>query len=1441
MMSQLPKRMRNMGKGKSEGVYKEGLALENKQDYKSAFSKYKACYAKFTPALCAMARLYLTKKYKSEERNLIDAEYQEAALDLLEKSSIPDIPSTQKNHTEFTQILRMLNGEMSSNELTAKAKFCRAKIRKSIIGAHTSETIGILITSASLGSLAALNEIQNIEAHVKNCMKFCLVKAIPFIKQNDNHHQVKVAILILLALKNSGKNKDDLSATSELQLSSAKSEADLIKEFDFDTLDQTISTLYLKLIDTPLDLNWMIRILKWFYDLNKCNPGLMNKCKEFLDDQLNKSKPDQDANLSYFCCLLACYMRMNTDTISSLPIMQKGFSSLPKDHHFYKTAEPIYKELLADNEHDSQLKELEEKIARTEGGKVFFEKAEALYKEWEKDRSNLKLLIDAIEQYKAAALSTHSDAMKKIKELSDAEKPIPEAILAKIEILKNALPPENNKRKHDSPFVIPKGKKKETYFTELEGKARDSYETQLNTGHNPKIYKIVGDLRYQGKIFVKNLHYARQLYAKGVVHKDKDAFYPYAKMCFEGLGGPVDIAEAKRVLALYLANLPTESLFLRAQICYLDYLEKKDHHKEYLTDLRSCMTDLLAGIHLNHQESLLLLFVIHQFDEEMLATEALANLYHTKFDSLTLLKQVEFLGFPSDKHHYALEFYKLKHSKTIDLEELPEIPGLNNYLNMQKENKDKQFELLNILIPKYDRYIADYKATQNRPKELIGIIQELTKLKDDGNEEASFYIAKYELLINTKPLALTQKPLIKFWEETRQLLLTYYQAKGEQGKLNLISTLCYEAQRHPWDFPQCRLIREILVIMDERFKNFELKHFEKYLSDAEHDKGGYFEEYKSDDSDSDNEIAYQSATKHNTADYNRSHELAKKLTPSTLKKLDELLKQKTNDEEKYTKQVEEIKSLYSPTISQGHTATSTEQTIEEDVQTINHFSANGKLNTALEVVSAPFYCAQLRGLHFKRTLWNKSMRQTFRQLAKQKEHPLLSLPVYSAAVYHRAGIKDYLDNSSTSSLRLKLIAHYIHKQLMKLKDLPPYKPEDGTPLPKSAFEYNFDSRLEQLQQVYSNEYDLFHAFIEWDSKQPEPLFLTKSNPLVSTADILSSHAARYAYGNKPYSGHEDERLRPEYDKDGRALRPYSGVIMLTLHPLADYANGDSNHIVSMNMKGDIMIDRRIIHERECSFFSFIKENRLHFIHVAKFPSFHHENYLRIFLHSYGLSKELYVKFKQLILETKPHSFNRRLAVLLLGEHICAFQTLYLMRLALERTSKEGWVLVFRDKYGNFSLKPTYDISAIPNGDDDRNRQRRFHTKDLRAKRKTRLSKPDQEDEVASPEKQKPEDEDLNTVTTPTKKSKPTPTTPSGISTSSKLETPSLAKSPSRPQTPSSVAKTLPFFSNKRATSAPAAVPATPTAADDKSSEADIDDITSQKKARSIPSAKTSTK
>jgi hypothetical protein len=176
-------------------------------------------------------------------------------------------------------------------------------------------------------------------------------------------------------------------------------------------------------------------------------------------------------------------------------------------------------------------------------------------------------------------------------------------------------------------------------------------------------------------------------------------------------------------------------------------------------------------------------------------------------------------------------------------------------------------------------------------------------------------------------------------------------------------------------------------------------------------------------------------------------------------------------------------------------------------------------------------------------------------------------------------------------------------------------------------------------------------------------------------------------------------------------------VLVTFHPVEDYARDDHHHVVSLNLSGKIVIDDRIIHERECTFFSYIEANRLKFVHIAKFPSFHHQRYLKVFYHKYGLTRQLYDTFKTLITETSPHDNKRKLGILLLGEYLCAYQTMFLMHYATTRADRDKLILIFRDKYGNFSLKPSYDIAPSPNGDSDQCRLRRTHTHFLRSDNK----------------------------------------------------------------------------------------------------------------------------
>ena len=116
-----------------------------------------------------------------------------------------------------------------------------------------------------------------------------------------------------------------------------------------------------------------------------------------------------------------------------------------------------------------------------------------------------------------------------------------------------------------------------------------------------------------------------------------------------------------------------------------------------------------------------------------------------------------------------------------------------------------------------------------------------------------------------------------------------------------------------------------------------------------------------------------------------------------------------------------------------------------------------------------------------------------------------------------------------------------------------------------------------MQDFYSKDYGGFHAkskafFDKLNSGKDviittleEAILLnvnTDRNPFISTSDT-PDHALRYAYGSKYYDSFKDLRLRPRWQSNGKAERPYSGKVYLSLHDPLEL-NDISNHVPSLN-------------------------------------------------------------------------------------------------------------------------------------------------------------------------------------------------------------------------------------------------------------------------------------
>jgi TPR repeat protein len=1260
----------------AEKTYDSGKTKENQTDHQAAAELYQT-QPKDLICQLAYVRLITEKKVSpfsgrecsdNERDEQIDNLLSTIIKEILEKT---DFKKKHVTHKEITNLIKVIkNWNPAKSEHQAKKHFFLAKLEiKKLEGRNNKESLKNLIEAAKLKNNSAIIEVLELSKTLSRfeTIQVLVVESMQVLTDPaklSEPHLIILTINFLEAVMRSKITKDELLKSQQGTQALTQDESVIIDTFDLANIENTIISLYKKSLIHFYSLEQLIKSIQQLSKANALDDDNVTQCDNFLGNL--DSDPSNQTEIAIAYCLLGKYFKDKNPKKASA-YFKKWFNKLTPIHSHYQEFYSIYQEVLQKTNENSDLLELQETKKRFDGGQGNYNEATQL------EQQGRPYLAQAIALYKKAALHGHQASIEKLFSFTDN----PEALLAQSEILNNFDNEKINEIGRKK-LKLANNKKKETLANELQNTAKDKYEEELKKDDGKRrqdIFRVIANLRYHGTLFEKNLVLARELYKKAVADGDTLAYYPYANMCLNGEGGPVDIATVKSIIE----KLPNETasadeLYLKSEVYYLSYLQALDtKSNDPEIELERCIATLLAACIKGNKNALLSLFILHHYDKEIKATLALAELYQHTYEQLPLLQGSEFPNFPQDKNQYYLEFYDQLYSTTND-------PILLNNIEA---------------LPAYRQEKARINAAKN-------------------DVAAKFHQAKSQLENDHNPLPLRKIKEPEFRPEIIELLTNYYK-QIENGALKLLTTLCYEIQRHQWNDENCKndpeyqIMYRVLCHVDERFEHYDIEGLKDYLKTQEQKQKTYFDEYASDESDPETEDVYQGQDKHVTADYTAAKELTKDIESAALKKLQALAKAKSIDDEQYKKEVDAIKNLFNEAIKMSMGTVSREAQVEEDLRTINHFSALGKLQEGLRIVSTKFLVAQTRGIHFKTTLWNQPQRREYRRLIKDKDHPLHNTPIYSAAVYDRAGVKDFTDLSPITQLRLEKIARHIALSLSSFAEKEAYTSSDDAKLPSNIFKYNFKSRREQTQHLYSNEYDLFHEFLAHENQRPNPMFFSRQNPIVSTADIQSSHSGRYAYGNKPYAGHEHERLRPKYTREGRALRPHAGVMFLTLHPLDDFTGNNHNHVVSMNMRVDVVIDKLIIHERECAFYSFIKNGRLTFLHRAKYPSFHHPNYLQTFLYNYGLTPALYAEFKNLLSATAPHENKRRLTILLLGEYLSAYQTLFLLRFAHIKANKQNQILLYRDKYGNFSLKPTYDITPSPNGDDDSLRLRRYDT------------------------------------------------------------------------------------------------------------------------------------
>lgn len=630
-------------------------------------------------------------------------------------------------------------------------------------------------------------------------------------------------------------------------------------------------------------------------------------------------------------------------------------------------------------------------------------------------------------------------------------------------------------------------------------------------------------------------------------------------------------------------------------------------------------------------------------------------------------------------------------------------------------------------IIRYRQYLLNLRNDLeiNRKIDRQEAIVRIKNIKDSLNKKltlAARHIQDY-LFIKVREMAVQANRVQA--QEATEVLVKWYE---NNNKINyLITSYCYELNKAKGnlEFPICKFLENLInQVSPEKYQEYFIPRsmstiFSK-LEKLEQQSGTYFQENVSDDSDSEAEDVYQENSKKRSRSTNLSDDIAGLLRNKTrdmLKAIETIDEKDVYDSKRVEAKRNRILSTFNDLFNKNpprkikvhvdaHKETTngrrktigeSKKTAEDDLLVINFYNARGELAEGLAKVSTDFRVVLFRGLHMQPHVWSAKIRREYRRLSRSGDHPLTKVPIYSHAVYEVAGITDFSDITPLTQEKLALAARFIQHRLKALR-------EDEKLYDKEEIksEYSFSKRSDQVQNLYSNQYTDFHNFlaIQVRDKKEDAFFVSTANPFVSLGPVEAKHAARYPFGTKYYVDQADSRLRPCWDNSLRALRPYSGVILASVHTLEDFARGNVNYVPGMNLQGKIVIDQRIIPEKEITIDSLVAPaDGVGLIEVAKYPSFNTE-YQPTFLHNYGLDKATYEKFKELFEKSKPHSALRRLVTLLLGEHLSAYATLYLWdAVHQDKLVKKGQVMLYLDPYGNFSLKPCYDIDPFPRGQD----------------------------------------------------------------------------------------------------------------------------------------------
>ncbi len=465
-------------------------------------------------------------------------------------------------------------------------------------------------------------------------------------------------------------------------------------------------------------------------------------------------------------------------------------------------------------------------------------------------------------------------------------------------------------------------------------------------------------------------------------------------------------------------------------------------------------------------------------------------------------------------------------------------------------------------------------------------------------------------------------------------------------ELFLIDRYLYERKRHAEDAVECQvLLAAINKFSPECRKESELK---QYLADFEKKQQDYFGQDLSDNSDSEDELAFQSKSPGERRTLlKRSAQLIDQAGVSRC------LEALHSESFQFSRPVKTIEAHCQPS----------EQALI-DLRKLNHeVKEQGVVgHDFLSGLATKFFIIQWRGIHYFTTQWSQKDRREHRQSSQ------IGLAQHSETVLKAAGFQTFSELScalAEDAIRVKVqeIACDVASSLTDLR----------THGPVVWRGFTYVDPLCLLQNWYSADYTGFSDKLAQNMVEPADVFYdvlpNAGRPFVSTSDWVH-HAVLYAMGEKVYRELKADRLHPRWRKNGRSERPYSGKVYASFHPPSDYFEQAPSHVASWLKKGLLKINNLIAAERESSFLAYLPADRVCVESVMKYASFHGA-YKEHYLMKYGLTKELFELFKKKFIAHAPHSFERKAIEQMLADYLCSFFEQKLLSLVAHELKSQG--------------------------------------------------------------------------------------------------------------------------------------------------------------------------